>query len=94
MNLNAVRCEALFVSALQQSERPSVRQVREAIVAAVRDFGSAGCAARVAQEFGDHPDTAVVRMGWARRMVAEVYAWDNAYEERHLLVVQPYQAAS
>jgi len=33
-------------------------------------------------------------MCWARRMVAEVYAWDNAYEERHLLVVRPYQAAS
>jgi hypothetical protein len=48
----------------------------------------------VAQEFGDHPETAVARMCWARRMVAEVYAWDDAYEERHRLASPPYRAAS
>jgi hypothetical protein len=32
----------------------------------VRGFGSRGCAARVAQEFGDHPETAAARMRWAR----------------------------
>jgi hypothetical protein len=39
MNLNAVRCEALFVSALQQSEFPSAREVRDAVVRTVRDLG-------------------------------------------------------
>ncbi len=76
MNLTAVRCEALFVSSLQQSEQPTVQQVREAIVRAVHELGSAGCAARVAQEFGDHPEIAVPRMRWARRVVGDVYA-DN-----------------
>jgi hypothetical protein len=82
MNLNAVRSHALFVSSLQRSERPTVGQVRDAIVRAVRDLGAAECAARVAQEFGDHPELATARMRWAIRMVAEVYAWDEAYERR------------
>ncbi len=29
-------------------------------------YGAAGCAGRVAQEFGDHPESAAVRMRWAR----------------------------
>lgn len=82
MNLNAVRSQALFASSLQRSERPTVGQVREAIVRAVRDLGAAECAARVAQEFGDHPELATARMRWAIRMVAELYARDNGYERR------------
>ena len=58
--------DALFVSALQCSQAPSTDQVRQAIDAAVRAFGYSGCAGRVAQEFGDHPETAVSRMRWAR----------------------------
>jgi hypothetical protein len=61
-----VRADALFVSALQCSQAPSAGQVRKAIDAAVRSFGWAGCAGRVAQEFGDHPETAAARMRWAR----------------------------
>jgi hypothetical protein len=38
----------------------------QAIDAAVRAFGYSGCAGRVAQEFGDHPETAATRMRWAR----------------------------
>jgi hypothetical protein len=45
--------------------------VRNAIAAAVHEFGSQGCAERVAQEFGDHPETAVVRMRWARVLAGE-----------------------
>jgi hypothetical protein len=92
MNLNAVRSEALFVSSLQQSERPTVRQVREAIVRAVRDLGSAGCAAQMAQEFGDHPEIAAARMRWAIRTVADMYAWDDAYEQHQR--ESPYHYAS
>jgi uncharacterized membrane protein len=58
--------DALFVSALQGSQAPSTDQVRQAVDAAVRAFGYAGCAGRVAQEFGDHPETAAARMRWAR----------------------------
>ncbi|HLX46974.1 MAG TPA: hypothetical protein VKS82_01445 [Streptosporangiaceae bacterium] len=67
---SAVRAEALFVSPLQQSGNPSALQVRRATAAALRQFGSLGCAERVAQEFGDHPELAADRMRWARLMVA------------------------
>ena len=71
---SAVLADALFASMLQRSDEPSAGQVRQAVAAAVRAYGSRGCAARVAQEFGDHPDTAVVRMRWARGVVSEVLA--------------------
>jgi hypothetical protein len=69
----ADRADALFVSALQRSDKPSARQVRQAIVAAIRAYGGRGCAERVAQEFGDHPEIAVARMRWARAMIIEVF---------------------
>ncbi len=65
-DISAFEADALFASALQCSDAPSAGQVRQAIDAAVREFGCSGCAGRVAQEFGDHPDAAVVRMRWAR----------------------------
>ena len=40
---------------------------------ALRRWGVRGCAARVAGEFGDHPDTAVARMCWARAAISRVY---------------------
>jgi hypothetical protein len=73
LNLNTIRCEALFASTLQRFENAEPDRVHAVIMAAVRDFGSRGCAARVAQEFGDHPDTAILRMRWARRVVGEFY---------------------
>jgi hypothetical protein len=48
--------------------------VVEAIRQAVRRFGVHGCAARMAQEFGDHPQAAVERMRWARQVVGAVFA--------------------
>ena len=73
LNVSAVRCEALFASPLQQSDQPTTGEVREAVRSAVRDFGCRGCAARVAQEFGDHPDTAIARMQWAHRMIQSTF---------------------
>lgn len=67
-SISTVRADALFVSALQRTDDPSVGQVRRAIAAAVEEFGSQGCAERVAQEFGDHPDTAVTRMRWVSQL--------------------------
>ena len=64
--------EALFVSPLQPSERPSADQVRAAIWASLRTYGDpTGCAARFAAEFGEHPEEAVVRMRWALELAAE-----------------------
>jgi hypothetical protein len=73
LSTTAVRAEALFVSALQGSEEPGPRQVREAVAAAVRRFGGPGCAGLVAQEFGDHPETAAARMRWACQLTAEAF---------------------
>jgi len=71
---SAVWADALFASMLQSSDGPSAGQVRQAVAAAVRAYGGRGCAERVAQEFGDHPETAVARMRWAREVVGEVFA--------------------
>src|SRR6266705_5107064 len=73
LSISAARADALFVSALQRSDEPSAEQVRQAIAAAVRAFGARGCAARVAQAYGEHPETAVRRMRWARAAVAGVF---------------------
>jgi len=74
LSIGVVRADALFVSALQRSAEPSAGQVRHAVAAAVRAFGSRGCAERVAQEFGDHPETAVARMRWARELAGQAFA--------------------
>lgn len=73
LSLSAAQADALFASPLQRSEDPSPWQVRQAIAATVAAYGDLGCAARVAQSFGDHPETAVTRMRWARTMVATVF---------------------
>jgi hypothetical protein len=59
--------EALFVSDLQPSECPSRQLVEETVTAMILRFGSDGCAAGVAAEFGDHPESAVRRMSWVHR---------------------------
>jgi hypothetical protein len=85
LSISAVRTDALFVSALQRSEEPSASQVRQAVTAAVRQFGGRGCAGRVAQEFGEHPETAAARMRWARRLITEAFGgpgWPETREPR------------
>jgi hypothetical protein len=69
-HLSTVRADALFASDLQRHDEPSAGQVDQAIAASVRALGARGCAARVAQEYGEHPDTAAVRMRWARALAA------------------------
>jgi len=67
LNAGAVRADAVFASDLQRRDEPSAGQVQPAVFAAIWAFGSPGCAGRGAQEFGVHPETAVIRMRWARR---------------------------
>ncbi|MGI5246085.1 hypothetical protein [Dactylosporangium sp. CA-139066] len=69
----AVRAEALFASDLQSSQSPAGRDIRDAVAATLRSLGVKGCAARVASEFGDHPETAVTRMAWALAQVRATY---------------------
>lgn len=57
--------EALFASTLQASDHPSAEQVRRAVTTMLERLGTAGCADRLAGEFGDHPELAAARMTWA-----------------------------
>jgi hypothetical protein len=70
-SIRAVWADALFASVLQRCDQPSAGQVQQAVTTAMCIFGPRGCAERVAQEFGDHPETAVTRMRWARELAAE-----------------------
>jgi hypothetical protein len=69
-SVRALQADALFVSALQRSDELNTSQIWRAVSVALTAYGGAGCAGRVAQEFGDHPETAAVRMRWARATVA------------------------
>ena len=88
LSISAARADALFVSALQRSEELNTGQVRQAVATAVRAFGSRGCAERVAQEFGDHPDTAIARMRWARMAEAEAFGRPGPRPEQPTLAVR------
>jgi hypothetical protein len=69
----AARAGALFASTLQPSGSPSPGQIRRAVTATLQRLGVRGCAAQVAGEFGDHPDTATARMSWALATIHTVY---------------------
>jgi hypothetical protein len=73
LTISTARADALFASALQRSDQPSAAQVHRAVASAVAAFGIRGCAARVAQAYGEHPETAVLRMRWARTVVAAAF---------------------
>ena len=68
LNVSDARCLALFASGLQPSDAPTAETVAQAINGAIRRLGVHGCVARMAQEFGDHPDAAATRMRWARQL--------------------------
>lgn len=88
LSIDTARADALFASVLQISDAPSAVQVIQAIDAATSALGDLGCAARVAQEFGEHPETAVTRMRWAREEVAFVFGGSpsgTSYAPRHAL---------
>jgi hypothetical protein len=78
LNVDDARCEALFASGLQPSDALTAARVAEAISGAVRRFGTRGCAVRMAQEFGDHPQTAAERMRWARQLAVTTTARPRA----------------
>ena len=60
------QAEALFVSSLQPSDHPTAAEVAAAIEGSMVTFGGLwGCAAALAAEYGEHPETAAARMRWA-----------------------------
>ena len=96
LSTDIARADALFASVLQISDAPSAVQVKQAIDAATSALGDLGCAARVAQEFGEHPETAVTRMRWAREEVAFVFGGspsDSDYAPRPVRPVRPVRPA-
>jgi hypothetical protein len=74
LNVSDARCEALFASGLQRSDLPTAEAVAEVISGTVRQLGIRGCASRMAQEFGDHPEAARDRMRWVLQLAAQVFA--------------------
>jgi hypothetical protein len=78
LSISAARAGALFASPLQRSEEPSTRQVRRAIATAIGAHGMRGCAARVAQAYGEHPETAPTRMRWALTAAASAFGGSPA----------------
>ncbi len=71
LNVNDARCVALFASGLQRTDAPAAEALAELIRHTVRRFGIAGCASRMAQEFGDHPEAAASRMRWIRQLISQ-----------------------
>jgi hypothetical protein len=78
LSIGAARAGALFASPLQRSDGPSARQVRRAIATAIGVHGVRGCAARVAQAYGEYPETAHTRMRWALTAVASAFGGSPA----------------
>jgi hypothetical protein len=67
------RAQALFASALQPSNDPTIPQVRAAVRIALNDLGFEECIARLAVEYGEHPECASRRMRWARWQVGRAF---------------------
>ena len=81
VNLHTMRCEALFASSLRRNVLHAPADVREAIEQALRVLGSRGCAAWVAQAYGEFPEAAVTRMHWVQNLVAEAFPDNDHYWE-------------
>lgn len=68
------RAEALAVSTARQTDCVDRASVDAVIQATMRVYGGVrGCAAALAQAFGDHPEIAAPRMRWARQTVTALY---------------------
>jgi hypothetical protein len=72
--LTAARAEALFISDVSAGADLSREDVSLAIRRSVRAFGGTrGCAAEVAANYGDRPETAAARMRWALAVVSRFF---------------------
>lgn len=72
--LITARATALFASDLSIKSIPNGAVVAAAIRRAVRAYGGVlGCAGEVGAAYGDYPETAAVRMRWARQVIVETF---------------------
>jgi hypothetical protein len=66
----AARASALFVSDLSARRDHSRAEIATAITRGLRSHGGVrGCVGEVAAAYGEHPETAVPRMRWARSAI-------------------------
>jgi hypothetical protein len=79
LSISAARAGVLFASPLQRFDEPSARQVERAIATAIGVHGVRGCPARVAQAYGEHPETAFSCAGPGRRWTR---SWTMRSERR------------
>lgn len=71
----AARAAALFASGLSSRCQPSDAALAAAIRTAITACGGIrGCLGEVAAAYGEHPETAVPRMRWARQTVDAIYS--------------------
>ena len=71
----AARAAALFASDLSRYCRPSPAHVEAAIRTAITAHGGVpGCFGEVAAAYGEHPETAVPRMRWARQTIEATHS--------------------
>jgi hypothetical protein len=68
---DVTRAEALFASHLQAADVKDTEVVDRTVTDLLQQDGPRGCQARMAYEFGEHPDLAAERMRWARRVVRQ-----------------------
>jgi hypothetical protein len=74
--LLAALADALFTSDLSARCEHTPIEVATAIRHAIGSHvGIGGCAAEVAAEYGEHPETAARRMRWARAVADGINAW-------------------
>ena len=72
--LSLARAQVLAVSSLSSAARLDRVSVDAAIRATVRSHGGVnGCVAALAHEFGEYPETAPLRMRWAKQAIAALY---------------------
>jgi len=72
--LSLARAQVLAISSFSAAARLDRVSVDAAIRATVRSHGGVqACVAALAQEFGEYPDTAPLRMRWAKQAVASLY---------------------
>jgi hypothetical protein len=67
--------EILYISPIEPSDDACAELIRSTISASLSRCSCdvLGCAAQVAQEAGDHPETYQPRMRWALRAVAHAF---------------------
>jgi len=72
--LTIARTEALAVAPIPRDEPLTLAAIDAAIRASILAHGGIrGCAAALAQAYGDHPETACPRIQWARQTIDTMY---------------------